>query len=108
MKKFLKISIWVANFFPAGSVNAQWTNPTQAPTGGNPAAPINVGPNGQMKSGNLGIGTAPVSSPSTGVISAITGALTNILSANIWGTITSGTMLTANSSILDTHLATTA
>ncbi len=36
-----------------GSVMAAWSEPTQAPTGGNADAPINVSNTGQTKGGNL-------------------------------------------------------
>ncbi len=35
------------------SVLAVWNEPTSAPTGGNPAAPLHVGNTGQSKGGNI-------------------------------------------------------
>ena len=46
----------VATLFGAVAIISAWTEPAQAPPGGNVAAPINVGPNTQYKSGALGIG----------------------------------------------------
>jgi hypothetical protein len=60
---FLAISIFVGLGIMIASVVYGWTNPTAAPPGANPPAPINVGPVTQTKTGglniqgNVGIGT---------------------------------------------------
>ncbi|HEY4505044.1 MAG TPA: hypothetical protein VJI73_04720 [Candidatus Paceibacterota bacterium] len=53
IKKML-IGMVMGVFLAAGvGVWAVWSEPTQAPTGGNPSAPVNVSNTGQTKGGNL-------------------------------------------------------
>jgi hypothetical protein len=48
------VLLFAAGFY----VYAAWQEPTAAPPGGNVPAPLNVGVTSQIKSGNIGIGTA--------------------------------------------------
>lgn len=55
-KTFTKIAMTLIILAPL-SVLAQWTAPSQAPTGGNASAPINVSSTAQSKSGGLWLNT---------------------------------------------------
>jgi len=55
-KESLRTVIIIGVLFGVVTLVSAWTAPTQAPTGGNVAAPINVGSVEQYKSGALGIG----------------------------------------------------
>lgn len=57
MRSFPKVSasIAVAVLLLGAGVAFAWTGPSEAPTGGNVAAPVNVGSTAQTKSGTLGV-----------------------------------------------------
>jgi len=68
-KTFLNtFKIVVVGVLLAGGITyaSTWVAPTSAPTGGNPDAPINIGPTGQIKLGGLTLGAG------TGVSQAFT------------------------------------
>jgi hypothetical protein len=53
--RFLSAGIFGVVLFSIASIALSWTGPSEAPTGGNVAAPVNVGPTAQTKSGVLGV-----------------------------------------------------
>ena len=55
MKYILNILVAALFFVSPLYVSAQWSGPTQAPTGGNTSAPINVGTSAQVKNGGLSV-----------------------------------------------------
>lgn len=55
---FSTLKVVIVGVVLAGGISyaSTWVAPTQAPTGGNPDAPVNVGPTGQIKLGGLTLG----------------------------------------------------
>jgi len=52
------IAVVIGAIFLANGLILAWSPPTQAPTGGNVPAPLNVGGSDQWKDGRLGVGTS--------------------------------------------------